>query len=324
MRSSGSKKISYYIQPMLTTAVDKPFDDEDWLFELKLDGYRAIAEIKKSALLLYSRNGLDLSDRYSVIVSVLKKIKTPMILDGEIVLLNEKGKPDFQKLQNYQKNRNYPLVYYVFDILSLNGKDQKQLPLIKRKKILQENLKTSDVIRYCDHVEFSGKEFFKAVRKQNLEGIIAKEKNSLYLPGIRSKQWLKIKYHQSQEAIIAGFTEPKGGRQHFGSILLAEYKKNKLEYIGNAGTGFTDKTLKEVMNKMKPLVSEESPFKKKIKAEGIITWIKPILVCEVAYSEITASGMLRHPVFKRLRPDKNAKAIKEKTETPLAINKIVK
>lgn len=321
--AAGDKKIVHYIKPMLTTAVDKPFDSKDWLFELKLDGYRAVAEMKTQGLLLYSRNGLNLATRYPSIAAGLNKNKTPMVLDGEIVLLNEKGNPDFQKLQNYQENTGYPLIYYVFDILSLKGKDLKDLPLLERKKILKRTLISSPVVRYCDHIENKGKDFFKAIKKGGLEGIIAKKKDSVYLPGVRTKQWLKIKHHKSQEAIIVGFTEPKGSRQHFGSILLAQYRNGKLQYIGHAGTGFTDKILKELMTQMKPLVEKRLPFEENIKANGRVTWIKPQIVCEVAYSEITTGGMLRHPVYKGLRPEKNVKMVKQKTETPLPVNKAI-
>jgi bifunctional non-homologous end joining protein LigD len=308
---------------MLTTAVDKPFSSKDWLFELKLDGYRAIAEISKGKLLLYSRNGLNMLSRYPAIAAALEKIKTEVILDGEIVLLDESGKPDFQKLQNYPENKQYPLVYYVFDILSFHKKDLKTIPLLERKKLLKKLLKRSASIRYCDHIEENGIGFFKKIKEDNLEGIIAKKKDSLYTPDIRTKEWLKIKNHKSQEAIIVGFTAPKRSRQHFGSLLLAQYKRGKLQYIGHAGTGFTDKTLKELMQKMQPLITAKSPFKENIKTNGPVTWVKPVLVCEIGYYEITQNGILRHPVYKGLRMDKKSKMIKAETERALAVKKII-
>ena len=308
---------------MLTTAVDKPFSSKDWLFELKLDGYRAIAEISKGNLLLYSRNGLNMLSRYPTIAAALEKIKTEVILDGEIVLLDENGKPDFQKLQNYQENKQYQLVYYVFDILSMQKKDLKGILLLERKKLLKKLLKRSASIRYCDHIEENGVGFFKKIIASDLEGIIAKRKDSLYTPGIRTREWLKIKNHKSQEAIIAGFTAPKRSRLHFGSLLLAQYKRGKLQYIGHAGTGFTDKTLKELMQKMKPLITDKSPFEINIKTNGPVTWVKPVLVCEIGYYEITENGILRHPVYKGLRTDKKSKAIKEETERVLPVKKIL-
>ena len=322
--ATSSKKILQYIKPMLATAVDQPFNSKEWLFELKLDGYRAITEIKKRKILLYSRNGLLLGTRYPSIINALEKINIEAILDGEIVVLDDNGKPDFQKLQNYQVSDQYPLVYYVFDILFLQKNDLKKMPLLERKKILKKIFKRPGVVRYCDHIENDGIDFFKKVIAASLEGIMAKKKDSLYTPGIRTREWLKIKYHKSQEAIIAGFTEPKGSRQHLGSLLLAQYKNGKLRYIGHAGTGFTDKTLNDLMKKLKPLVTAGSPFDIPVKANGPVTWVKPVLVCEVAYYEITQDGIMRHPVFKRLRPEKKAKGIKMETERSLPVKKVIR
>lgn len=309
---------------MLTTAVDKPFDSKEWVFELKLDGYRAIAETGKQTIQLYSRNGISLAHKYAPIVQALQKIKKEMVLDGEIVLLNEKGKPDFQKLQHYEENKEYPLVYYVFDILSLKGESLKEETLLQRKKILQKQLPKSPVIIYCDHIEEKGKSFFKSVIKKDLEGIIAKKADSHYVEGIRTKEWLKIKQQKTREVIIAGFTAPKGGRLHFGSLILAEYRGKKLHYIGNAGSGFNDKTLKDLMQKMKPYILSKSPFDYRIKTNGPSTWVKPLLVAEIAYTEVTEGGMLRHPVFKGLRTEKKAKMIHPETELPQSTERVVK
>jgi len=322
--SAAGEKIKHSIKPMLATAIDKPFSDKGWLFELKLDGYRAIAEIKKGRSLLYSRNGLSLAKRYPSIAAAVKKIKVNAILDGEIVLLNEKGRPDFQKLQNYGENDQYPLVYYVFDLLSLRGKDLMQLPLTSRKLLLKKLLKKNGPILYSNHIENKGGELFKIIKKDDLEGIIAKKKDSLYTPGIRTKEWLKIKNHKSEEAIIAGFTKPKGSRLYFGSILLGQYKAGELIYAGHAGTGFSDRTLSELMKKMKPLITGKSPFDVPVKANGPVTWIKPRLVCEVSFTEITQNGILRHPVFKGLRPEKKSGTIKQETERALPVKKVVK
>jgi bifunctional non-homologous end joining protein LigD len=318
------KKIKDYIPPMLATAVDKPFSSSEWLFELKLDGYRAIAEMTHGKLFFYSRNGLSLIKKYPTIVTALRKIKTDIVLDGEVVLLNEKGRPDFQKLQNYGQNKNYQLVYYVFDILSHDGNDLKALPLIERKKLLKKVLKKSGPVRFCSHVEEHGDDFFKAVKGEDMEGIIAKKKDSRYTPGMRTREWLKIKYHKSQEAIIVGYTEPRGSRQHFGSLLLAEYDRDKLKYIGHAGTGFSESILSELYQKMKPLVTMRSPLPTLVKTNNKVTWVRPKLVCEVSYSEITRDGQLRHPVFKGLRPDKVSTMVKEESEKTIPVTRLVK
>lgn len=321
---TNGKKIKQFIQPMLATAVDRPFSSKEWLFELKLDGYRAITEMKKGKLLFYSRNGISLIRRYSTVVTALRKIKEDVVLDGEVVLLNEKGQPDFQKLQNYARHMNYPLAYYVFDMLYCDGKDLRQVPLIERKKMLKKILKKTGPVRFCSHVEEHGEDFFKAVKAEDMEGIIAKKKDSLYFPGARTKDWLKIKYHKSQEAIIIGYTAPRGSRRHFGSILLAQYEKEKLRYIGHAGTGFTEKSLDDIVAKMKPLVIKKSPLITPVKANNKVTWVRPKLVCEVSFSEITREGILRHPVFKGLRTDKPSTMVKEETEKTLPLNKVVK
>lgn len=319
----SARKIPHYIQPMLATSVDKPFNSAEWLFELKLDGFRAIAEIESADVKLYSRNGLSLAERYRVITNALRKIKTDAILDGEIVLLNEKNKPDFQKLQNYPENRQYPLIYYAFDILSLQHKDLKQLPLVERKKILKKLLRKPGIIRYCDHIEEYGIDLFRMVKADDLEGIIAKKKNSPYSTGTRTREWLKIKHHKTQEAVIVGYTAPKGSRLHFGALLLAQYKNGKLQYIGHAGTGFTDRLLKELMRQMRPLKTTHSPFDFNIKTRSPVTWIKPELVCEIAYSEVTRDGIMRHPVYKGLRYDKKSRAVKMENEQSLPVSKII-
>jgi len=325
-RSNGysTKKIQGYIVPMLTTAVDKPFLNKEWVFELKLDGYRAISEITSHGILFYSRNGLSFKERFPSIAAALKKIKHKAVLDGEVVLLNEHNRPDFQKLQHYESNRNLPLVYYVFDLISFDGKDLKHHTLLERKKLLKNLLGKNKVLRYCDHIEEEGIAFFKSVMKENMEGIIAKKADSYYTPAIRSREWLKIKNQQTQEAIIAGYTAPKGSRKYFGSLLLGQYRRNKLGYIGHAGTGFTESSLKDLMKKMQTYITDKSPFPEKIRANAPVTWLKPELVCEVSYTEITRDGMLRHPVYKGLRPEKRGKNIRSETETPKPVKTVIK
>lgn len=318
------RKIPHYVKPMLAIAVDKPFSDSEWLFELKLDGYRAVAETGKRKLLLYSRNGLSLTQRFPSIAEALRKIKTEAVMDGEIVLLNEKGKPDFQKLQNYGQNIQYQLVYYVFDLLSCKQKDLRHQPLTERKKQLKKILKKVGPVRFLSHIEDNGIDFFRTVKMEDMEGIIAKKKDSTYTPGLRTRDWLKIKNHKSQEVIIAGFTEPRGARQHFGSILLGQYKDGKLKYVGHAGTGFTEKTLHDLSVQMHKLAVKKSPFEVPVKTNNKVTWLRPKLVCEISYSEITSDGMFRHPVFKGLRTEKKAENIEQETERELSVIKVVK
>lgn len=307
------KKLPGFIKPMLATLKKEPFDDPEWLFEIKWDGYRALAYIE-SKVRLYSRNQNLFNPLFPTLVKELEKIQSQAIMDGEIVLLDEKGKSDFQLMQNYQRTQKGHLYYYAFDLLFLNGEDLRELPLIERKKKLEALLKEYplDKVRYGDHVEKKGIAFFKEAQKYGLEGIVAKRKSSEY-HSTRTKAWFKIKTGMRQEAVIVGFTQARGSRKHFGALLLGVYDKGKLTYIGHVGTGFTEATLKDMDKKMAPLIVEKSPFSQKIKTNMPVTWIKPELVCEVVFSEWTDDGILRQPAFKGLRIDKKAKEVKRET-----------
>jgi bifunctional non-homologous end joining protein LigD len=231
------------------------------------------------------------------------------VVDGEIVVLNDNGFPDFQLLQHYDGNRHRPIQYHVFDILFLNGKDLCNLPLIERKEILRKELPENDVIKYSDHVETNGLSFFEVTREQGLEGMMAKRADSSYFPGKRTGDWLKVKHNQTQEAIIGGYTPPSGGRKFFGSLVLGMMEDGKLRYIGNSGSGFNYQSLKELYERMQPLVQDTSPFKEKVKDQKHVTWVKPVLVCEIKFTEVTKDGKLRHPIFMHIREDKSAKEV---------------
>ncbi|WP_333819687.1 DNA ligase D [Ohtaekwangia sp.] len=306
---SGTAKLKDYIQPMTAQIGDEPFDNDDWVFEIKWDGYRAIAEINKKEIRFYSRNGLSFDKLYPPVVEALKKLKEEVVLDGEVVVLDKNDKPSFQKLQHYRENRSLPLVYYIFDCLSYKGKDLTNLPLVERKKILRKIIPESAVLRYSDHVAGDGVAFFKHAVKLGLEGMIAKRASSLYSIGRRTSDWLKIKNHNTQEAVIVGYTEPRGSRKYFGALVLGMYEQGKLKYIGHTGTGFTEKVLKDVYTVLKPLVRHSSPFEKRVPINGTVTWVKPEQVCEIKFTEVTEEGILRHPVFMGLRIDKQAKEV---------------
>ncbi|HVX52728.1 MAG TPA: DNA ligase D, partial [Chitinophagaceae bacterium] len=314
-------KLKQYYKPMLATLTDKPFDSKEWIYEIKWDGYRAIADWQDNKLKLYSRNGLSFINKYPAVAEAIQSIKADAVLDGEIVLLDEKGRPSFQKLQHYEDNTNLPLVYYVFDLLFLSKKDVRQLPLTERKKLLKQLLPKNQngIVRYCDHIEEYGIDFFNVAKKQDLEGIIAKKAESEYHCGVRTKDWLKIKHNNTREAIIAGYTQPRNSRKYFGALVLADYKGKTLEYLGHTGTGFNQRSLKELWNKMQPLVTGRSPFNKKVKVNMPVTWIKPQLVCNITYTEQTEGGLLRHPVFEGLRIDKNVKEVKQQNEKPVPV-----
>lgn len=297
------------IIPMLATLTDSSFDDKDWIFEIKYDGYRALSYIDGSDVNIMSRKDLSFNKKFPPVAEALKGLGLEAILDGEIVALNKEGRSDFQLLQQWQKNGEGELVYYVFDLLWFNGYNLMHLPLVERKEILQQILPEHPMIRYSDHIENKGRQFFEAAIEQGLEGIMAKERDSAYTPKIRTRQWLKIKAVQRQEVVIAGFTETRGSRSHFGALVLGVYEKDKLIYVGHTGSGFTEQSLAAVYKKLKPLIIDKPPFASKPKTNMPCTWVKPILVGEVKFSEWTKDNILRQPIFMGLREDKNAKEV---------------
>ncbi len=291
---------------MLAKSTADSFSDQNWLFEIKWDGYRAIAEVLNDNVKLYSRNGNSFIDAYPVIAKQLQKLSISAVLDGEIVVMDENGNPNFQKLQNYVDNIHLWLAYYVFDLLELKGEKLYDQPLIKRKHLLANLLGDDPVIKYSDHVNEAGEAFFKVVSEKGLEGMMAKKMDSLYYPGKRTNEWLKIKVHNTDEAVIAGFTQPRGGRKYFGSLVLGMMKGGRLHYVGHTGSGFNEQLLSDLHNKLLPLQQEQSPFEEKVKTNMPVTWVKPMYVCEVKFAEFTSDGIMRHPIFLRLRPDKKS------------------
>ncbi|MEO8399020.1 MAG: non-homologous end-joining DNA ligase, partial [Ignavibacteriaceae bacterium] len=303
MKDLPEKRMPHNIKPMLATLVKKSFDDEDWIYEIKWDGYRAIAEVTKDKVNLYSRNNNSFNQKFFPVVDSLNKIDENLILDGEIVSVDEKGKSSFQLLQNYQRAGEGNLVYMVFDLLYYDKYDLKLLTLLQRKEILKNVLNNNPHVKYSDHILKEGKAFFNEVKKNNLEGIIAKNGNSKYQTNSRSREWLKIKTSQRQEAVIGGFSEPQKSRKYIGAVVLGVYEKNDLIYIGHAGNGFTDDDLKEMYEKLKKIKRKTSPFKETPKTNTPAKWVTPKLVCEVSFSEWTDEGLMRHPVFVGLRDD---------------------
>jgi len=291
------------VKPMLATLTDEAFDDAGWIYEIKWDGYRAIGAWDGREAGLYSRNGQDFSQKYPPVYEALRKLKKPAVIDGEIVVLDDSGRSRFELLQNYG-TREGNLAYYVFDILWLDGHDLRGLPLVQRKEILRSTLPSGGPLRYSDHIEDRGKDFFKSARKQKLEGIMAKNGQSTYKSGARSDQWLKVKTHLGQEAIICGFTEPRGSRKYIGALILGVYKRGKLTYVGHANAGSSSDMLEELRQNLQKLEVDKSPFEEKVRPNAPVHWVKPEILCEVSFSEWTADGRMRQPVFKGIRTDK--------------------
>ncbi|MHB8069281.1 MAG: non-homologous end-joining DNA ligase [Desulfobaccales bacterium] len=309
LKDAPVKPMPRAVKPMLATLVREPFDQPDWLFEVKWDGYRAIAEIQDSRVSLYTRNQISLNKKYPPITESLRKLGSTAVLDGEIVVVDEQGRANFQMLQNYQKSGSGHLLYYVFDLLFLQGHDLTHLPLHRRKELLKKILPADQHLKFSDHIRGEGVLFFQVVKKKGLEGIVAKHSQSPYLMGRRSRQWLKIKTQLTQECVIAGFTAPKGRRKYFGSLVLGVFAGEELIYVGHSGGGFAAENLQEISGRLQPLIRQKCPFKIEPPANGPVTWVKPELVCEVACAGWTADGLMRHPVFSRLREDKTAREV---------------
>lgn len=305
----------HHIQPMLATLVREPFDHPDWLFEVKWDGYRAVAELRAGEVALYSRNLLPLHEKFSPIVEALHQFDFDAILDGEIVVVDDQGQPDFELLQNYRKTGRGHLLYCVFDLLHWQGHDLTGLPLLRRKEVLKKILPASPKIRFSEHIRQEGILFFQAARGKGLEGIIAKQAQSVYEIGRRSRQWLKVKTQLTQEGVIAGFTAPRGGRQHFGTLVLGVYNGDELICIGHAGGGFKAKELAEIHSRLEPLIQPGCPFQVPPETGRFVTWVKPELVCEVVFHGWTEEGVMRQPSFLRLREDKSASEVGREDDT---------
>ena len=293
------------VDAMLALLTDKIPTGKDWLFEIKYDGYRIISFVENKKVKLKTRNNTDYTSKFNSISKSLAKLckNHSVILDGELVAFDESGRSDFSLLQSEIKNNESNLTYVVFDILALDGQDLRDTPLIKRKEILQNFMKICPKnIIFSSFVISKGKQSFNLAKKNNLEGIIAKRLNSIY-SGTRNGDWLKIKCYQRQEFVIAGYTTTAKNKK-LSAILLGYYSNNNLIYIGKAGTGFTDKDRAELNKKFESLIVKKCPFSQIPKLNNNITWLKPKLVCEVQFAEITPDNSLRQPSFIALRTDK--------------------
>jgi bifunctional non-homologous end joining protein LigD len=296
------------MQPMLATLTDAPFDDKDWIFEDKYDGFRVVAKIEGGKVTLYSRNGKIVSHSYMEVAKALEGVKSDAVIDGELVAIGKDGVSHFQLLQNALRHEA-KLQYCAFDLMFQDGEDLRRLPLTERKKRLKAILPKHKLISFSRDRRTFGTRFFEEAERKGLEGIMAKRADSKYLSGARTDDWLKIKTSRRQEVVIAGFTAPRRTRSFFGALTLALREGNGWRYIGHVGTGFSHETLKELHKKLIKLETSKSPFGRKVKDEGVTTWVKPQLVAEVKFTEWTSSGEMRHPVYLGLRTDKRAEDV---------------
>ncbi|WP_293942495.1 MULTISPECIES: DNA ligase D [unclassified Sphingobacterium] len=309
-----------HIEPMLATLVDQPFDNADWVYEVKWDGYRAIAFMNKGQVELKSRNDKSFNEKFYPIYDKLKEIKLNAVIDGEVVVLSKSGIANFGALQNWRSEADGDLVYYVFDILWYEGKDLKELSLLERKAILKEILPQNEQILFSEHFDTSGIDFLKEAKKMGLEGMMAKRKDSIYHANNRSHDWLKVKANKRQEVVIGGYTLNDDSSKVFSSLLVGVYKGKKLIYTGKVGTGYNAKLQKELMVLFKPLITEKTPFADEPDVNkpsrfrpnpphASVTWLRPELICEVSFTEMTNDGVMRHPSFDGMREDKDPKKV---------------
>jgi bifunctional non-homologous end joining protein LigD len=310
------------IHPMLATPTDKAFDNPDWLFEIKWDGYRAVAFIEDGLVRLMSRTQNDLTAQFPELGSLPQFVKAQRaILDGEIVALDEEGRPSFSLMQQrtgfragkrrMPRREGVPVIYYAFDLLYLDGLDLRRVALEQRKQLLQERVVAGGVVQFSDHYAEKGLDLFEAAKQRGLEGILAKKRSGIYEEK-RSRDWLKIKITQRQECVIGGYTDPEGSREYFGALVLGLYdQQGRLVHVGQVGTGFDHKTLKEIFARLQPLRTKQNPFDGEIGGLRKVQFVRPELVAEIKFAEWThesAEGgtKLRAPVFMGLRFDKTA------------------
>jgi bifunctional non-homologous end joining protein LigD len=299
-----------FIPPQLAQLVDKPPDGDEWIHEIKFDGYRIQVQIRNGKVKMRTRKGLDWSAKYRSLASKLAELKVEnAVVDGEVVWQDEKGRTDFQLLQNAMKaEKTEALIYWAFDLLYLNGKDLRSLSQLERKEILKSILPSDGAIRYSDHSIGNGREMLGAGCRMNLEGIVSKRADAAYVSG-RHDYWVKSKCLKRQEFVIGGYTDPEGSRVAFGALLLGFYENGKFKFAGKCGTGFNQRTLRDVAQKMRKLEDDRSPFELNAPKGRGLHFVKPKLVAEISYAEVTRDGHLRVPVFQGLRLDKPAENV---------------
>jgi len=320
------------ILPMLATLVDKPAEEDGWMYEVKWDGYRCLSYINEGAVEVRSRNNKSFNEKFYPVYAALQQWQRNLVVDGEIVVLDAKGIPDFGALQTWRSEADGQLVYYLFDILWLDGRDLMNVPLQQRREILRSVMPKEGIIKLSENFEATGSEFFTLAEKMGLEGIMAKKAESIYVPDARSKDWLKIKTEKHQELIIGGYTLNEGTSKKFSSLLLGVLENGQLHFKTPVGTGFTNKLQTEILEKLEPLITKDCPFStvpdynkpsrfRPNPPKATVTWVKPQMVCEISYREMTKDGAIRHPSFRGLREDKAAKDVV--IEKPVPVQEIV-
>ena len=326
---AGAKRgsIAKKLKPMLATLVKDAPQGDDWVHEVKYDGYRMVTRLNNGTVHMYTRNGNDWTSKFSDIARQVGRLSARSAwIDGEVCAVDADGRPDFQSLQNAISGEARPqLMYFVFDLIYLNGYDLTNARLADRKQLLQRLLEESDTeLRYSPDVQGSGSSVFRKICPSGYEGIVSKRADSTYAIAARTKNWVKVKCSMRQEMVIGGFSDPQGSRKGFGALLLGYYSNNDLQYAGKVGTGFNDKTLAVLLRKLKPLEQNTPPFVNPpggVVAKGT-HWVKPKLVGEIQFTEWSDSGALRHPSFMGLRDDKKATEVVREKALPVTADRI--
>lgn len=286
-----------FIKPMISGELSRPFDNKEWLFEFHLGGFRVIASIEDNCASVYSHKNQIFNDDFPLLVNDLQKISINVVLDGEIVMLDENGKPDIQKLLSFRENGSSPVYYYAFDLLSFHGQSLLKVPLIQRKELLKKVIKNFEYVKYADHVIENGCDLFKSATKSKLEGIWAKKTDGLYYPGKKSNEWLKICNKSSKEVVICGFTKPSVKDKRIGALITGFEENGNLSYSGHVVAGLDEFRIQELYTQLIPLVTDTSPFNCEVKSKKDIIWVHPKIKCEVKYLDMAKDHRMFHPVF---------------------------
>jgi bifunctional non-homologous end joining protein LigD len=289
---------------MLATLVPRPFHKPNWVYEEKYDGIRIFAYKEGNKLSLRTRNDIDRVRGFPNLAAAIRRLKSStLLLDGEVVVFDQKNVSRFQLLQQNTGEAKYA----VFDCLFANGKDLRAEPLSVRRKSLKNAIESGNVLLIAERLAENGFRAYRLAKRRGFEGVVAKDAASPYVEG-RSRYWLKVKIRKEEEFIIGGYTEPAGSRKYFGALLLGAYKQGVLRYVGKVGTGFNEKTLLSLFHKFKPLVRKESPFVPPLRMKNA-TFLSPKLVSQISFTEWTSDGKLRQPVFLGLREDKSPREV---------------
>lgn len=305
------------LEPMLATLADSPSDTPGWMFEIKWDGFRSVAYLQHKTVDIRSRNNKKFNEKFYPLRTALEEWDINAVVDGEIIVMNDKGYPDFNALQTWRSEADGDLVYYIFDIIWYDGFDLTCVPLSQRRSLLKQITPAEGSLRLSENFDVTGKELMTLAGNMGLEGILAKKESSVYLPGQRTREWLKIKTIKQQEVIIGGYTRNENSSKLFSALLLGLYRNGVFEFIGPVGTGFTTQMQKDILKRLKPLETSKCPFPevpdynkpsrfRPNPPKADVIWVKPEVVAEVNYRTLASDGTFRHPSFKGLREDKNA------------------